>query len=112
MKNVKGKSLDFSFQNGKDEEKGRSLMAIRAKESNFILKARQKLQEKMTEEKKQLSPEALKKSRDIINKRLHNSSSLREPLKNASVTSFDANQHSEEIHSEYIKKLLKNLRGQ
>lgn len=84
-------------------------MKITSKESRFISNARNKLKQKLAQEKKQINPKALERMTQLIHRQISRNPG-REPLKDKTVSVFDDNKHSAKVHSKFVINLLKNLK--
>ncbi|MGM0440151.1 MAG: hypothetical protein ACQEP8_03445 [Chlamydiota bacterium] len=76
-----------------------------APESDKIRRAREKLQQKLLEDDKLITPEALTAAIEKIRRRIERHSGERLSLKDKSITLFDENVHTAKIRSPFIKKL-------
>lgn len=85
-------------------------MAIKAKESPQVLKARRKLKKQMAEENKRITANALREMAKNIAHWLARHQKERIPLKDKTITLFDSNRHSARTQSKFINHLLQGLK--
>ncbi len=83
---------------------------IKAKESNQVKKARQKLKKQINEEHKKINPQSIQKMSESIKNWISRHASERVNLKDKSFSVFDENQHSAKVKSHFIRKLNNQLR--
>lgn len=84
-------------------------MAIKAKESRQVEKARRKLKLQIQEEHQLVTEAALHKVSQDIKNWISRHAEERIKLKQKDISLFDENQHSAKIHSRYVKHLLQEL---
>lgn len=84
-------------------------MVAKAKESKQVEKARKKLKMQLQEENKLVTEAALKRVSHDIKIWISRHAQDRVQLKQKEISLFDENQHSEKIHSKFVKHLLKEL---
>lgn len=84
-------------------------MTTKAKESLRIQKARKKLQKKLHQEEKQLTPQALMRAMQVNRQQILRHTKERIDLKDKSIALFDANQHTAKVMSQHVRKLYSRL---
>lgn len=84
-------------------------MVSKAKESKQVEKARKKLKLQIQTEHELLTATALQKVSQDIKTWISRHAQDRIKLKQKDISLFDENQHSEKIHSRYVKHLLEEL---
>lgn len=83
----------------------------KAKESQKIEKARNKLKKQFADEDKAITPKALQQTKELIYRWIFRHSGERIPLKNKEIVLFDANRHQEPVHSKFVRQLLSELQS-
>lgn len=87
-------------------------MAIKAKESPQVQKARQKIKQQLADADKRINPESLKEMTLLIQRQILRHTPDRVSLKTKQVSRqplFDENKHSAKIESKFVRHLLKEL---
>jgi hypothetical protein len=84
---------------------------IGASESRQIKRAREKVKAHLEADDKQITNEALSKTKKLIHNWLNRHNPERIPLKSRAIEYelFDTNQHPEGIHSHFVQHLRENL---
>lgn len=85
-------------------------MAIKAKESPQIQKARKKIKQQLAAADKRVNTEALKEMSLLIQRQLARHTAQRINLKSKVVTLFDENKHPAKTESKFVHRLLKQLK--
>lgn len=84
-------------------------MAVKAKESPQIQKARKKIKQQLAAAEKRVNTEALREMRALIQRQIARHTAERVDLKSKVVT-FDENKHSAKTESKFVNRLLKQLK--
>lgn len=82
----------------------------KAKDSDEVMKARQKLEKKMAKENKKINPQAIEETVKSMQQWLNRHQSERIQLKDKSIAPFDANMHPAKIKSKFVNQLLNQLK--
>lgn len=85
-------------------------MAVKAKESPQVAKARRKIKQQLAAAEKRVNAEALREMRLLIQRQIARQSPTRIDLKTKTVTLFDENTHPAKTESKYVQHLLKELK--
>lgn len=85
-------------------------MIVKAKESPHIQKARNKIKQKIKQEDKKISPQALYEMSQLIKQQLNRNKEGRIDLKGRQITSFDENKHPAKTESKFILKLIRQIK--
>lgn len=84
----------------------------KARESDQVIKARQKLEAQMAKEKKMIDSEAIQKTVESMKLWLTRHKEERVELKDKTIAPFDANKHPAKIKSKFVHQLLDQLKHQ
>lgn len=84
-------------------------MAVKAKESPQVQKARRKIKRQLKAAERKMNPETLKAMSQLIKQQLARHQSERINLRKREFTIFDENQHPAKTESKFIMKLLHDL---
>ncbi len=85
-------------------------MAVKAKESPQVAKARRKLKKKIISESKQFNPDSLQKMSRMIEYWIARHKGERINLKDKSIKLFDENRHSAMTKNKFTKNLINTLK--
>ncbi len=87
-------------------------MGTKAKESQHVMKVREKLEKKISKEQKRLNQEALDKMARLIERQLVRHAGERIDLKSKEIQLFDENRHPAAVKSKFVDHLLSQLKAQ
>ncbi len=83
---------------------------IRASESDYVQKARLKMESQLKKNDQKITPQALKASAEGIRRHIQEHAEERKTLKDKSVVAlFDGNAHSAGVHSIFVRNLQQKL---
>lgn len=84
-------------------------MAVKAKESAQVQKARRKLKKQLGGENKRVNKKALEQIRETMKRWIRRHDGERINLMNKTFTLFDENKHTERSHDRHIQALMQRL---